>query len=71
MAEIKIEKKKPVWPWVLLILGLAVLVYFLFFRDKETENEIIDEVEETTSVTNQKETRATASFFAVLQEQTA
>lgn len=28
MAEIKIEKRKPVWPWILLIIILAALVYF-------------------------------------------
>lgn len=50
MAEIKIEKKKPVWPWILLILGLIALVYFLFFRDRETEQEVIQDVEETTSM---------------------
>lgn len=50
MAEIKIEKKKPVWPWILLILGLIALVYFLFFRDREAEQEVIHDVEETTSM---------------------
>lgn len=35
MAEIKIEKKKAVWPWLLLALGvIALLVYFLVFRNK-------------------------------------
>ncbi len=34
MTEIKIEKKKPVWPWILLVLViLAVAVYFLFFKN--------------------------------------
>jgi len=32
MTEIKIEKKKPVWPWILLGLGaIGVLIYFLIF----------------------------------------
>jgi len=31
MAEIKIEKKKPIWPWILLaILILAAILYFVF-----------------------------------------
>lgn len=31
MAEIKIEKKKrPVWPWLLLILLLALLVWAIY-----------------------------------------
>ncbi len=33
MAEIKIEKKKPIWPWILALLLIALIVYFLFFRD--------------------------------------
>ncbi|MEJ7736385.1 MAG: hypothetical protein WKF97_03070 [Chitinophagaceae bacterium] len=37
MTEIKIEKKKPVWPWLLLLLGILAVVWFFFFRnDKET-----------------------------------
>ncbi len=39
MAEIKIEKKKPVWPWILLILVLAALVYFYIKGD---ENDPMD-----------------------------
>lgn len=36
MTEIKIEKKKPVWPWVLLGLGvIALLIYFLTPDQKE------------------------------------
>lgn len=47
MAEIKIEKKKAIWPWILLgLLILAIILYFLFFRNdtndmvKDEENEI-------------------------------
>jgi hypothetical protein len=32
MTEIKIEKKKPVWPWILLVLGLLFAAWFFFFR---------------------------------------
>lgn len=32
MAEIKIEKKKPIWPWILALIVLALIIYFLFFR---------------------------------------
>lgn len=35
MAEIKIEKKKPVWPWILLILIiLAVIAYFVYMNNE-------------------------------------
>ncbi|MGB8704068.1 MAG: hypothetical protein WCD31_03455 [Gillisia sp.] len=39
MAEIKIRKKRPVWPWILLVLiVIAALVYFLFFTG-ENDND--------------------------------
>jgi hypothetical protein len=50
MAEIKIEKKKPVWPWILLVLILAAVIYFFVFRDKEAEQDVIEEVQDTTSM---------------------
>lgn len=38
MAEIKIEKKKTIWPWVLIgLIILAILAYFLFFKDKNED----------------------------------
>lgn len=34
MAEIKIEKKKNVWPWLLIgLIVIGLLMYFLVFRD--------------------------------------
>jgi hypothetical protein len=37
MAEIKIEKKKPVGPWVLVgLVVLALIVYFGMFHDNDT-----------------------------------
>ncbi len=54
MAEIKIEKKKPVWPWVLLVLiVLGLIIYFLAFNESEEESTIIPtdtEVSESTQV---------------------
>jgi len=45
MAEIKIEKKKPVWPWLLLSLGVvAVLIYFISFQDKNGEKKEVLEL---------------------------
>lgn len=49
MAEIKIEKKKSIWPWILLgLVILAVVLYFLFFKNK-TENATTS-VSDTTAV---------------------
>lgn len=30
MAEIGIEKKKPIWPWIILVLVILAILYFLF-----------------------------------------
>ncbi len=47
MAEIKIEKKKPIWPWILLFLGVLALIYFLVIKDTENDplNETADQVD--------------------------
>jgi hypothetical protein len=46
MAEIKIEKKKTIWPWI--ILGILLLLAVFYFTSKETavieENEPVEEV---------------------------
>jgi len=37
MAEIKIRKKSPVWPWVLLlILIIFGILYYLYYKGDET-----------------------------------
>lgn len=46
MAEIKIEKKKTIWPWILVgLLILAALIYFFVFADNDSDDvsEISDE----------------------------
>lgn len=43
MAEIKIEKKKGVWPWIIGIVILALLVYLIGFKDQNNtvqENQV-------------------------------
>jgi len=37
MTEIKIEKKMPVWPWILLVLGLLFAGWFFFVRSDKAE----------------------------------
>ena len=47
MAEIKIEKKKPVWPWILLVLLLIIGVYiFWTYNDNmhdRNQNEMVND----------------------------
>lgn len=39
MAEIEIEKKNPIWPWILLaILVIAALLYFFVLADDGTDD---------------------------------
>ena len=40
MTEIKIEKKKLLWPWILVIVIVALIIYLmLFIGHKETVKE--------------------------------
>jgi hypothetical protein len=44
MAEIKIEKKTAIWPWVIAGLVIAaLLVYFLAFHNKDSNTETMSE----------------------------
>ncbi len=35
MAEIRIEKKKPVWPWVIVVIIILLIIYFFWYRDDQ------------------------------------
>jgi hypothetical protein len=49
MAEIKIEKKKPIWPWLLVgLIIVALLVNFLVFRDNGENTEVVTEPDSIT-----------------------
>ena len=50
MAEIKIEKKKPIWPWIAAILIITALLCFIFLSDNEAQTEGNVEIENTTDV---------------------
>lgn len=39
MAEIKIEKKSPVWPWILLVVFLAIIIYVFAFDNERNDTE--------------------------------
>ncbi|WP_165829000.1 hypothetical protein [Flavobacterium sp. HTF] len=49
MAEIKIEKKKPVWPWIAALLIIGALIYYIFFVEHEVQNDNSVEIENTSS----------------------
>lgn len=55
MADIRIEKKRPVWPWILLIIILAVAAFLYLYgsMDSEETDEKDTEIEEVTAMTLQ------------------
>lgn len=54
MAEIKIEQRKQIWPWLLAgIVTIALLVYFLAFRNND---KTINTEDEADYITNNDET---------------
>lgn len=68
MAEIKVEKKKTIWPWVLLALIIgALLVYFLFFRDKG-EEVVTEKIENTTEeIIPNNDNNSVAAFITFVE----
>ncbi|MDT0691101.1 hypothetical protein RM549_15005 [Salegentibacter sp. F188] len=79
MAEIRVEKKKPVWPWILLaILVILALLYFFVWADgNETDDEMQDddqieqleqyETQETTD--NAYPENATADYLSYIENE--
>ena len=75
MAEIKIEKKKPIWPWILALLVIALIVYFLFFKDttvitdeNTTKNDtIVDRTEMVDDGYVNDNASAVAAFVALVK----
>lgn len=71
MAEIKIEKKKTIWPWLLLgLIIVALLAYFLFFKDKNNDVVALSNGNDTTAVHNHAEHAGNAveSYVAFIEK---
>lgn len=59
MAEIKIEKKKPIWPWIILVLIILAILYFLVFANNDSDNveeNDMEEVQEGSAWENETDT---------------
>ena len=50
MTEIKIEKKKPVWPWIVALVLIAAMVYFVFLKDDGMQIQNSTETENNTGI---------------------
>ena len=65
MAEIKIEKKKTIWPWI--ILGILLVLAIFYFTSKKTavldENETIEEVYEDENQNENMESENTVTAY--------
>ena len=57
MAEIKVEKKKPIWPWIIVGLIVLAILYFLFVNGDDEE--VIDENNQEQIVDTENETGST------------
>ncbi|MDR9456075.1 MAG: hypothetical protein RI572_01585 [Salegentibacter sp.] len=60
MAEIKIEKKRPVWPWIILIIViLGILAYVFLYTDtfnEDTDNtDGIEELNDNRTMDNNQD----------------
>jgi type VI protein secretion system component VasF len=40
MAEIRIKKKRPIWPWLLLLVIIGALVFLYFYGSMDNDEEI-------------------------------
>ncbi|PRX51930.1 hypothetical protein [Salegentibacter salegens] len=49
MAELKVEKKKPVWPWILLIAIIILGILFYVFAYDDT-NDDVDDIDDTNDI---------------------
>lgn len=38
MAEIKIEKKRPIWPWIIVILVILAIIAYIVYENQESED---------------------------------
>ena len=79
MAEIKIEQKKQVWPWLLAGLVLAgIVIYFLMFRDNDnvnttevvTEESYISDTNETNLLDVKENNSTVAAFVSFVENDT-
>ncbi len=66
MAEIKIEKKRPVWPWIILIIViLGILAYVFLYTDIFNEDtyktDDIEELNDNQTMHNSRENKISFS----------
>nr|MBC7612191.1 hypothetical protein [Pseudopedobacter sp.] len=64
MAEIKIEKKQPIWPWVLLgLIILAAVLYFFVFKNQNSSQLLGEDADTTAIVMDNQNEGAVAEYI--------
>lgn len=66
MAEIKIEKKKPVLLWILV--GVGIVAAFIYFMTLDNTGESTEKLEDTTDLIGVSENDSTVSAFVTFTE---
>ncbi|MGK2863184.1 MAG: hypothetical protein ACSLE0_14735 [Chitinophagaceae bacterium] len=70
MTEIKIEKKKQVWPWILLGLGILALLLYFFVFSNDTEKEKVTETPATALKDIHENNRTVAAYVMFINADT-
>jgi hypothetical protein len=68
MTEIKIEKKTPVWPWILLVLALLVVAWFFFLRNDK--DDIVETADKTSLVDLPDNNNIVATYVTFINSDT-
>lgn len=69
MTEIKIEKKKAIWPW--FIAGLGIIAVFLYYRSLTTpEEEVTPPAEEVAFINVNENSRTIADYVSFIESDT-
>ena len=64
MAEIKIEKRKPIWPWVVVTLIILLLLYFFWYSNRtEVMNHEEIDFQDTLSAQSEVVDEEALSFY--------
>lgn len=68
MAEIKIEKKAPIWPWIVGLLIVAALLFYFFVLRDDTVDDVVNEKTKTEEPRVDEKVNRTAMTFAGAEE---
>ena len=61
MSETATEKRRPIWPWILLGLGILALLYFLFFNNSRVDE--VNTLKEKSDLTEVHENNSTVNNY--------